>query len=284
MLLTVYGDYMARMKIGEILVAKGLVSPVTVERVVSRAVRMNKKIGTLFEENEIITSSELADALAEQFGYRTVGDIAQYAYPATLLEMVPEEMAMQHFVFPLKMSGNKLAVAIADPTDVKFIQNFAENNGLDLILYVTTRQSILSAISKHYRNRDIPVSNSVKVLIVDDSQNVLKTLSEILHKQGYRCLEANDGIEGFRMAMLEQPQVIITDKEMPKLGGYRLIESLKAIKETANIPAILITGAMNNTEEANAFAKGFFDYIKKPFDELSVVTRVKRALQFSARA
>jgi CheY-like chemotaxis protein len=270
-------------KIGEIFVEKGLLSDKTVERVVSRSQKVNKKIGAILVESEIITHDELSEALAVQFNLKYINDISKFSYPPEVLNLIPIDFAMQHLVFPLKLTGKQLAVAIADPSECKFIKNFAINNSFDLDIYVATRQDILNAISKYYIGNDISETKKVTILIVEDSANERSALSAIVAKQGYRCIEAADGLDGFKMALLENPKVIISDKVMPKLDGYRMLEALKNIEETAKIPVILITGSISSTEEAVAFDKGFFDFIKKPYDEMSVVTRVKRALQFSLK-
>jgi PleD family two-component response regulator len=89
-------------------------------------------------------------------------------------------------------------------------------------------------------------------------------------------------MDGYRTALATGPQLILTDKEMPKLDGYGLISALKGMPETESIPVILISGALNSDEEAKVLEKGFFDFISKPVKEITLITRVKRALQYGA--
>jgi CheY-like chemotaxis protein len=90
-----------------------------------------------------------------------------------------------------------------------------------------------------------------------------------------------DGMEAYKIVIAEKPHVIITDKEMPKLDGYGLLEALKNVPETSFIPVILVTGrTMNAEEEAKAFERGFFDFIPKPVSEVTLKARVKRAFHF----
>jgi CheY-like chemotaxis protein len=274
---------MSRKMIGDILVEKGLVNRKTVERVVSRSKKLNRKLGALFEESEIITSDELVEALAEQHGCRVVRDITRFSFPEELLELIPVDQAMQHLIFPLKIEGDRFAVAMADPADDRIVNIIAQNIGKKIVPFIATRQDILAAISRFYLKKDPAASQETTILVVEDDKLLYTMLSDIFKKKGYRCIVATDGMEGYRMALTEQPDIIVTDKNMPKLDGYGLFEALAQVRETSSIPVILITSAYDSHEEARAFEKGFFDFIPKPIKEITILTRVKRALQMQAR-
>jgi two-component system sensor histidine kinase ChiS len=116
------------------------------------------------------------------------------------------------------------------------------------------------------------------VLVVDDNPLIISELGQILERQGYRIVTAKDGIEAFKKAISDSPHVILTDKEMPGFSGYRLLDALKNLPETAHIPVILHTASLNSEEEADAYQKGFFDFMLKPATEVTLVTRVRRAV------
>ena len=86
-------------------------------------------------------------------------------------------------------------------------------------------------------------------------------------------------MDAFRKAIGERPDVIVTDKEMPIFDGYKLLNSLRLLPETMRIPVILLTASLRETEESEAFEKGFFDYIAKPVTDITLLSRIKRALQ-----
>lgn len=267
-------------KIGEILVDQGVLSAKTVERTVHRSRKLNKKIGSFLEEIAIVTSDEIAEALSVQYGYKLVKNFAQYTYPLDLLNLVPKEVALEHHIFPLKKIDGKLAVAMADPTETKIISNMAVNLKMTIVPFIATRTEIMSAISLHYLGKEPIEDKENTILIVDDDKLIVHMLRNILTRYGYRCIAAMDGMEGYRVSVAERPSLIITDKEMPKLDGYGLISALKNAQETEGIPVILLTSVQDAHEEATAFEKGFFDFITKPVKEITLVTRVKRALQF----
>ncbi len=269
----------SRKRLGEIFVANGLITEKTLERALARAKRQKKKVGVVLEEIEVVTGEELASALAVQYGHRVVSNFARYTFPPELFRLVPEDVAMQHILFPLKIENNKLAVDMADPTETRIVSNIAANNDLTLVPFIATRRDIFAAISRHYLGRDLTVSREKTVLVAEDNKLVYTMLGNILGREGYRVVLALDGMEAYKSAIAESPHVIITDKEMPKLGGYGLFDALRGLPETRHIPIILLTGDSSADEESRAFEKGFFDFITKPVKEVTLVTRVKRAFQ-----
>lgn len=270
-----------RKKLGEIFVEKGVITVKTVERALSRAKALNKRFGTLLEDMELVTGEELADALAIQYNCKTANNLSKLEITAELKQLIPMEVAIQNFLFPLKMDGKNLALAMADPTETKVVGNIAASKGLKIYPYIATKKDIHAAICKHYIGKEPNLTSEKTVLVVDDDNLIRNVFREILKNKGYRVVVATDGMDGYRQAISENPHVIVADKEMPKLDGYGLLNSLRNSPDTRHIPVILVTGtAMNPEEESKAFEKGFFDYITKPVKEVTLVARVKRAFQF----
>ena len=101
-----------RQKLGEIFVEKGLVTPTTLERALLRARRQKKKVGFVLEDIEVITGEELADALAQQYGYRVVSDFARFKFSPDALRLLSVDVALPNLLFPLKVENGRLAIAI----------------------------------------------------------------------------------------------------------------------------------------------------------------------------
>jgi CheY-like chemotaxis protein len=81
-----------------------------------------------------------------------------------------------------------------------------------------------------------------KILVVDDDNAVRKSISAALRlKGGFETLEAEDGLVGLELAKQHHPDLIISDVNMKNLNGYRMLETLKEHKETADIPIIMMT-------------------------------------------
>lgn len=272
-----------RKLLGEIFVEKGLVTTKTLERTLARSKRLHKRLGALLEEMELITGDELASALAEQYGYRVIGNFARHSYARKLLDLIPVDVAMQNMLFPLKIEDGKLALAMADPTETRIVSNIAANHGLTIIPFVSTKNDINAAICRQYLGKDLSIQHEKTVLIVEDD-NLLGTMwSHLLTKDGYRVKVATDGMDAYKTVISEMPQVIITEKVVPKLDAYGLFDALRNVPETRHIPIILVTKSTETEEEAKAFEKGFFDFIFKPVNEVTLKTRVKRAFQYLER-
>ncbi|OGP11460.1 MAG: histidine kinase, partial [Deltaproteobacteria bacterium GWA2_47_9] len=254
----------------------------TVERALTLAQAHNRRLGELLEDMGLVTGEELRDALAIQYKCKTANNLSKLEIAAELKQLISLEVAIENFLFPLKVEGKNLALAMADPTNTKVVENIAASNGLKIYPYIATKKDIHAAICKHYIGKEPNLTSEKTVLVVDDDNLIRNVYREILKKNGYRVVVAADGMDGYRQAISEKPHVIVTDKEMPKLNGYALLASLRNSPDTRQIPVILVTGtAMNAEEESKAFEKGFFDYITKPVNEITLAVRVKRAFQFS---
>lgn len=268
-----------RKKLGEIFVANGIITTKTRERVLLRAQTLAKRFGAMLEEMELITGEELAEALAIQYGCKIIRNLPNQPIQTELLKLIPVGVAMQNMIFPLKREQNMLALAMADPTDTRAAENLAADNGLKIVPFVASRKDIHAAICIHYLGQQPTIPKDKTVLIAEDDKTIQAILGDILSKNGFQVTAAMDGMEAFKMVIAQRPHVILSDKEMPKLDGYGLLNALKNLPETQNIPVIMVTAAMDAEEEAKAFEKGFFDYITKPVNDSTLLARVKRAFQ-----
>ena len=266
--------------LGEILRGKGIISEKTLNRTLAKAKRQEKRLGAILEETGLVTGEEIADALAIQYGCRVVTGFNNHSFSPELLGLIPADVALQNMLFPLKIEGTRLALAMADPTNTKIVANIAANNGLTVVPFISTRKDIISAISKHYLGKEFSEQQDKTLLLAEEDSLLANMLGHILSKDGYRIITAPDGMEAYKMAISEAPQVIITDKSIPKLNGYGLFDALKNFPDTKAIPVILITDNSDPEEEARAFEKGFFDFLIKPVNDVTLKTRVKRAFQF----
>lgn len=270
-----------RMRLGEIFVELGILSQKTVERILVRAEKTGKRFGTIIEELELITGEELANALALQYGCKVVKNLDTLKIPAELLAVVPVNTALSYHIIPLRIDKGHLAMAMADPTNMQFLGNLAANNNLKIVPFVAPKNEIYSAICRHYLGKAPAEQNQRTVLIAEEDKTLLTMLQDLLAKAGYRVVKAHDGMEAFKAVISEKPHVIITEKEMPKIGGYGLLEAVRNVPETMFVPVILVAGKTTTAdEEVKAFDKGFFDVVIKPIQPLSLLSRVKRAFYF----
>lgn len=85
------------------------------------------------------------------------------------------------------------------------------------------------------------MSETNKILIVDDEEDVLAYFEAIFNDNGYDTLLAQDGIKGFELAKSEKPDLITLDIAMPKQSGLKMYRQFKDHPELKNIPVIIIT-------------------------------------------
>lgn len=266
--------------LGDLLVEAGIITVKTLERALERQKGTRKRLGMILEEMSVITEEELVDALAKQFSFKTVKKLISYSFPEDLLKMVPQDLALQKLVFPLKRQDIMLALAITDPFDEETIDYISKKTGMKVFPVLTTRQEILSAISKHYlKGEEAKPPQRKRILVVEDTVTVATVIRVALEKEGYEVLTANDGLEGLKLALTEKPDLIISDAVMPRMDAYEMQRTLKANAASVNIPIIILTSKASSEDEQKALEAGFLDFISKPVNTVRVISRVKRALE-----
>lgn len=115
-----------------------------------------------------------------------------------------------------------------------------------------------------------------KILLVDDDKEILNLLKIYLGNEGYSILKASDGYSALHMLSKETPHLVILDVMMPGIDG---IEVCREIRQTMNIPIIMLSAKGQNTDKITGLLTGADDYITKPFDPLELVVRVKTLLR-----
>lgn len=267
--------------IGQILVEQNILSTTTVERVLAISKQHKKRFGWTLEKLGLVTGDEIATALAQQYKFKKISNLIKYSFSKEVLDLIDCEFAVQNLVFPLKKENGNLLLAVADPTNMKMIENMAANYGLQISVCIASRSDIYEAICKFYLNKSVGKPDKDTVLVVDDDLITCELVKFNLTNAGYSVVVANNGLEGFNAVISEKPHAIITDKEMPKFDGFSLLKSILKIPEIASIPVILMSDKLTPQQELEIFDIGFFDYISKPINSTSLLSRVKRAFRFN---
>ncbi len=114
------------------------------------------------------------------------------------------------------------------------------------------------------------------ILIVDDEQPIVDILVYNLQKEGYNTIEASDGITAIDVALEKKPDLILLDIMLPKLDGLSVC---KRIKNSLNVPIIMLTAKDSEIDKILGLELGADDYITKPFSVRELVARVKANLR-----
>ncbi len=118
-----------------------------------------------------------------------------------------------------------------------------------------------------------------KVLIVEDEAKVVHLLREVLTMAGYDICVANHGQAGIEQVALEQPNLVILDILLPgDLDGYQVAQK---IREFSDLPIVMLTGRVRETDLLRGFDVGADDYITKPFSAKELLARINAVLKRS---
>lgn len=119
-------------------------------------------------------------------------------------------------------------------------------------------------------------SRQKTVLVVDDELAIVELLKHHLTLEGYNVLEANDGISAVEIATEKRPDLILLDIMLPKLDGLSVC---KRIKNTYNVPILMITAKDTEIDKILGLELGADDYVTKPFSTRELMARVKANLR-----
>ena len=116
----------------------------------------------------------------------------------------------------------------------------------------------------------------MNVLVVDDDREIVDSISIFLSGEGYKALKAYDGIEALDVLSENEVHLMILDIMMPKLDG---IKTLMKLRESRNIPVILLSAKSEDTDKIFGLTAGADDYVTKPFNPSELMARVKSQLR-----
>jgi CheY-like chemotaxis protein len=271
---------------GEILVEAGVVSEVLLNQALKKQQGSGKRLGHVLEEMGIVSEKDIAVVLSRQFGFKTVQNLAKHTFSAELLSLIDGNTALKCNIFPLKLEGKSLYLAMVNPLDMETIDSLTFRTGLRIIPCVTTSAEIQSVVHKYYlqgENEAADVKKETddwwKILVVDDQEMVRSTIVAAMKREGYLVSEATNGAEGLKLACQQLPHLIISDTVMPRMDGFEMFRALQTQTITRTVPVIALSSRATPEEEARLLDAGYFDFISKPINPIRLTSRVRRALR-----
>lgn len=120
-----------------------------------------------------------------------------------------------------------------------------------------------------------------RILVIDDLPENVFMLQDRLEHEGYEVITAYNGSTGIEKALSELPDLILLDVMMPDITGIEVCRRLVNNPTTKDIPIILVTAKSGAEDTKEGLEAGAFDYIKKPFNRIELLARVKSALKLS---
>ncbi|MDR2112942.1 MAG: response regulator [Candidatus Accumulibacter sp.] len=112
------------------------------------------------------------------------------------------------------------------------------------------------------------------ILVVDDSPTERHVMSELLTRNGYQVITAENGEDGVEKAKKQQPHLILMDVVMPGLNGYQATRTLTRDETTRHIPVIVCTSKGQETDRIWGLRQGAIDYVVKPVDAALLLSKI----------
>jgi adenylate cyclase len=230
----------------------------------------------------VVTDSELLPEFLrrplEPLGHRLTAVASVAELEARIGELAP------HAVFlPRRLPDRDLAATVAflraadDAVQIAAIvvgvapadRDAARKVSADGFLLIPFADAeVLDAVGAVSRTRKL-------VLLADDSALIHRHTVPILEDDGHDVVSAHDGSEGLRLARERQPDLVITDVEMPGMDGFALCKALKTDPATAHIPVLICSSLGEATDLERGFDAGADDYLVKPVLPEEITTRVR---------
>ena len=114
------------------------------------------------------------------------------------------------------------------------------------------------------------------VLVVDDEPRMTRLIRTNLELEGFRAIEAHDGLDALEKVRTSLPSLVILDVMMPELDGF---ETLEMLREVSKVPVIMLTVRADEADKVRGLELGADDYVTKPFGARELVSRVKAVLR-----
>lgn len=123
-----------------------------------------------------------------------------------------------------------------------------------------------------------------RIVVLEDDASTRRLVVAVLKKFGHEVTDADNGAEGLLTVFAEQPDLVISDVEMPKINGFEVLCDIRSNPETAETPVILLTALSGEADRYKGISHGANDYITKPFEPKALMRSVHAQLvRLSAR-
>lgn len=126
-----------------------------------------------------------------------------------------------------------------------------------------------------------PTNNKQRVLIVDDDPKLIRLVREVMSAAGYEVQASSSGGQAIESVAIEQPDLALLDIMLKDMDGFQVA---RRIREFSDIPIIMLTAKVTESDKLTGFNAGADDYITKPFSSKELLARVRAVLNRTQRA
>lgn len=119
--------------------------------------------------------------------------------------------------------------------------------------------------------------NKYRILLVEDDATLSFILQDALEREGFEVECAADGEKGLRLFEQGRPEVVVADVMMPRMDGFEMVRLIRAV--SPDVPVLFLTARTSLDDVVKGFERGANDYIRKPFQIVELVVRIKALLR-----
>ena len=120
-----------------------------------------------------------------------------------------------------------------------------------------------------------------KILVIDDSMVIRKTVKDMLPEDAFEVIEAKDGIQGMELIEDSNPDLIMLDFFLPKMSGWDVYQTIQKDIRYKTIPLLLMSGRKDEVTEKIPEPFEFFAFLEKPFAQQQLIQGIREAMEKS---
>jgi two-component system alkaline phosphatase synthesis response regulator PhoP len=122
-----------------------------------------------------------------------------------------------------------------------------------------------------------------KILVIDDNPMIVELITHTIHQYfpAYHVIVAYDGEDGLARFYQESPDCVIIDVKMPRLDGFQLVRCLRGDASSADVPLIILSAMIRESDQLQGYYSGVDEYITKPFKPSALSAALDRVLRLT---
>jgi type IV pilus assembly protein PilB len=160
-------------KLGELLVSQGIINPTQLGEAQERRQKTKEHLGTALIQLGHVNEKVLATFLSKQYGITAIS-LDGLVVPADLTKLIPKSLCERHLLIPLNIDGNRLSIAVSDPTNVAAVDDVRFLSNMDVNVFIATESSVRHIIEKTYASGQSDLDSVIEP--IDDSDGKTGTI------------------------------------------------------------------------------------------------------------
>ena len=128
------------------------------------------------------------------------------------------------------------------------------------------------------------MADTQKILVVDDDEHILRSLSQYLELEEFNVLSASNGQDALNIFEREKPDMLVLDVMMPGMDGFQVLEKIRGNPETAKVPVLMLTARDQHSDIMRGYQMGATSYLVKPFNLDELVDAIREVFSTHTQA